>query len=260
MKYVVYHKNCLDGFTCAWLMWKRFKDDAVYIPIYPGSECPPELEHVVGADIYILDVSGPWMRDLCQYNRVTWCDHHATAEKWLYGMLGFAQTYFDKNKCGATLTCDMLGISPSMWVIYVEDRDLWRWNYQLTRAFTAGLKQYEMDFETWEGLNIEEVIREGQVLVRYFQKQIEAAKYDWWLVGHVKLYGCYCSDPSLISDIAGNAATEHMPGMTFFYDGDIAQYSLRGPGARTIAESFGGGGHDNAAGFRAPHPRYIGPQ
>lgn len=260
MNYVVYHKNCLDGFTCAWLM-RHVDPSFVFIPINAGqNECPPELKSVVGADIYVLDVSGPWMQDLCLYNRVTWCDHHATAEKWLDGMMDVAHVYFNKDKCGATLTCEMLGITPSKWVQLIEDRDLWRWKLPETRPFTAGLKLYPFDLSIWDTLHVDTVIAEGKVLCRYFEKRVAAAVYDWWLVGgSVRLRGCYCSDPALISDIAGAAATEHFPGMTFYYDGPVAQYSLRGPGARTIAEHFGGGGHDLAAGFRTSHPQYLGP-
>src|SRR3990167_9491025 len=38
---VIYHGKCPDGFSAAWIAWKKFGDDAEYIPGRHG-EIPPE--------------------------------------------------------------------------------------------------------------------------------------------------------------------------------------------------------------------------
>ena len=46
---VLYHAGCPDGFGAAWACWKKFGDNAEYMPVSHGSP-PPNVE---GKNVYI---------------------------------------------------------------------------------------------------------------------------------------------------------------------------------------------------------------
>jgi uncharacterized protein len=50
-KLVLYHANCADGFTAAWIAHGVFGDDAEYVPVQYG-QAPPDVR---GRDVFILD-------------------------------------------------------------------------------------------------------------------------------------------------------------------------------------------------------------
>lgn len=37
---VIYHGHCLDGFCAAWMAWRRYGDDAEYVPAHYGQQAP----------------------------------------------------------------------------------------------------------------------------------------------------------------------------------------------------------------------------
>ena len=56
LEYILYHKNCEDGFGAAWVAWKALGDQAEYIPVQ-HSEMPPELPD--RSRVTIIDFSYP---------------------------------------------------------------------------------------------------------------------------------------------------------------------------------------------------------
>jgi uncharacterized protein len=60
---VVYHKDCKDGFGAALVAWKKFGDEARYIPVSYGTEqdsfvdnMAKSAKHPLG-ELYVLDFS-----------------------------------------------------------------------------------------------------------------------------------------------------------------------------------------------------------
>jgi hypothetical protein len=47
---VIYHANCIDGFTAAWAAWRKFGDDTEYVPASYG-DAPPD---VAARDVLIV--------------------------------------------------------------------------------------------------------------------------------------------------------------------------------------------------------------
>ena len=77
-KICIYHGNCADGFTAAWVVRKALGND---VEFYPGfyRESPPDVK---GKDVYIVDFS--YTTDIMEQitadaNSVTHIDHHETA-------------------------------------------------------------------------------------------------------------------------------------------------------------------------------------
>jgi len=78
---VFYHKNCPDGFACAWSAWKKFKNKAEYIPLNYQDSFDYNLK---GKKIYFLDVCPN--RKVLEKLKKTGCeiviiDHHLSAKK-----------------------------------------------------------------------------------------------------------------------------------------------------------------------------------
>lgn len=137
---VIYHGNCYDGFTAAWLFWREHPGADFYPAVYGQfdiGDVPVE-----GRDVVMVDFS--LKRDeMIRLNKraasFVCLDHHKTAEAELEG-LDFC--VFDMEKSGAQLAWiflhdhDDVGPPPSL-VEYTADRDLWRFSLPDSRQINA---------------------------------------------------------------------------------------------------------------------------
>ena len=91
---IIYHKNCRDGFGAAYSAWKKFGDNASYIPQADRKELP---EGLTDKEIYILDFGFDLdtTKKLVEENKsVMIIDHHQTAES---TVKSFEGNIFDNN-------------------------------------------------------------------------------------------------------------------------------------------------------------------
>jgi oligoribonuclease NrnB/cAMP/cGMP phosphodiesterase (DHH superfamily) len=219
--FVLYHANCQDGFGAAWAARDFFGDSATYIPVQYGDPLP---EMPDGSAVYIVDFS---------YDRATLealstrveklvvLDHHKTAKAELDG-LPFAT--FDMNKSGAVLTWEYFnpGEPPPALLLYIQDRDLWRWKLPDSREISAALTLEPRDFRHWDRL----------VCDVYDPDEHPAAWEKVVNIGRTVL-------ESLAIHVASIADNE--------------VWSLRsrnGFDVSAVAKQLGGGGHPAAAGFK----------
>lgn len=169
---------------------------------------------------------------------------------------------FDMERSGARMAWDFCfpGRSAPDLVALVEDRDLWRFRFgDTTREFSAALRTYPHDFETWTEIaqDVTRVINEGRIVLRGHQKNIAAfcehvypVRIDEHVVPCVNVPYHYASD-------CADALLKLFPDAPFavawFRRGDNkVQLSLRSENGRVdvsqVAARRGGGGHRNAAG------------
>jgi len=87
---IVYHKGCMDGFGAALVAWKKFGDEASYIPVSYGTEQDSFVDDMAKSaghplsELYVLDFSfnAAQVRRLAKiFERITILDHHDTARK-----------------------------------------------------------------------------------------------------------------------------------------------------------------------------------
>lgn len=277
--YVLYYSNCRDGFTAAWAAWKKLGKNATYIPC-SYQKPVPEMED--GSRVFILDFSFPRETTVELANRmfqVIVIDHHKSAQQQLSDLPGFdesseLQVHIDMEKSGARLAWEFFHGPKQVPKIvdFVEDRDLWRFRFQATRAFGAYLSSLEMDFGVWddnskmaetsEGLKNQ--VRQGSAILRFMQKEIN--RMAWGRVVYnvnaldVERKAVVVNGTCFFSEL-GEHLLEQEPEADFAvvygdnHSLDKTLYSLR---SRTgsdmdvskIAEYFGGGGHKHAAGFK----------
>lgn len=175
---VIFHDNCPDGFTSAWAAWKKFGDDAEYIPASFNGDGPPDL---TGADVYIVDFSYP--RDVtlaikAEANALVVLDHHKSAKANLEGIEG---CHFDMERSGAGMTWDYFHPDtprPRL-ISYVEDRDLWRFSLPLSKEINAVITSYQFTFENWDALDLrlradhQQVQEDGRAILRSKERYVE---------------------------------------------------------------------------------------
>lgn len=279
----IYHANCADGFTAAWVVNKALHG-VQFIPAAYG-DTPPDVS---GADVILVDFSykAPVLEKLAKSARsVLVLDHHETAMEELEGFAppshdwaghiintqrfqGTAYVEFDMSRSGAQMAWDFFHGSatrPAL-VDYVGDRDLWQFKLPHSREISAWLASQPQDFGTWEtsanrlsdARLFAVAATEGEAILRKHMKDIEAllpvTRREMNIGGHMVPVANL--PPTMASDAAGMMA-EGQPFAATYYDQPAGRvFSLRsredGENVAQIAASYGGGGHAAAAGFSAP--------
>ena len=253
---VIYHGGCLDGFTAAWCMYQRFGAEAEYTPAFYGQTAP----EVKGREVYLVDFSYPremLLRMHAEAASLLVLDHHKTAEEDLKG-LEWAQ--FDMNRSGAGMAWDWaFPHKPRpVFVDYVEDRDLWRFALESSKAVNAYISAQEMTLSRWDELSKLTCIymaSAGQGVLHYVDRYVR----EMSLQAQKQPFLGYADIPVVnapyinTSELVGALAEGALFAVGWFLRGDgKVQYSLRSRGefdVSALAKSQGGGGHKNAAGF-----------
>ncbi|MDF2140827.1 DHHA1 domain-containing protein [Paenirhodobacter sp. CAU 1674] len=288
----IYHAHCADGFTAAWAVREALGNRVEFIPAGYG-DVPPDVTgaDVIIVDFSykrpVIDAMAEQARSILIL------DHHKTAEGDLSHLLeppiqdhpsfNYADllahieadpvenvfAIFDMNRSGAQLAWDFFneGARP-MLVEYVSDRDLWRWAMEDSLEINAVIGSHDLTWHVWDDLSarmqadedIWMMSAEGAAIIRYQDKLvrqiIDTSMRRMEIAGH---YVPVAAAPyALASDVAGTLA-DGEPFAATYVDGPKGRaFSLRSRGddgldVAQIAAKFGGGGHRNAAGFRAPH-------
>jgi oligoribonuclease NrnB/cAMP/cGMP phosphodiesterase (DHH superfamily) len=161
-------------------------------------------------------------------------------------------------------------ISMPAFLLDIEDRDLWKWEREDSKAVTAALALYYMDdWKSWgrfEDPKTHANLRaEGEQILRVNEhvvaNSVKRFKGTVVLDGHV----VPCANHSTLISETLNRVLKEKPDAPFaasYFDIIEEQkrvFSLRSEDRRVdvskIAKLYGGGGHRNAAGFSVPiHP------
>lgn len=266
---VIYHGNCYDGITAAYVTWLHFGANAEYLP-FNYSDAPPDVEQ---KEVYIVDFS--FKRDILlkmvdRAKFVKVLDHHKSAEEDLKGLNhSKLEIVFDMERSGAGITWDyFFGAPRNLLVNYIEDRDLWRYNLPNSRELNAWIQSFDIDLHTWishVGPNFSaDKVSNGKDLLRQQAKLVKSIcanakmKPLPFLNDNMGLtLGIYVQTSILQSEVCEQMLKDHPEAEFAFYsferaDGKI-QFGLRsrknGTDVSELAKQYGGGGHHNAAGF-----------
>lgn len=285
--FCIYHAFCADGFGAAWVVRKALGWAVDFHAASYGQPAPD----VSGRDVIMVDFS--YKRSVLdemasKANSILILDHHKTAQEDLAGMLEPPSSYaawksatggrlsrnvrvaalFDMNRSGAGLAWDYFCPDekrPAL-ISRIEDRDLWRFFYVDTRAVQASVFSYPYDFEVWDGLmrrDLASLAIEGTAIERKHHKDIAelvgATKRRMVIGGHSVPVA---NLPYTMSSDAGHMMCKGEPfAACYLITSDGVTFSLRstdsGIDVSSIASSYGGGGHRNAAGFRITYERFV---
>jgi len=278
----IYHGGCDDGFGAAMAVWLHLRGD---VELYPGIyNKPPPLEVASGRVVYVVDFSykrNEMLQLSAAARNVIVFDHHKTAANEIGPLLdaGHIDGVFDMERSGAMITWNELhpNDEPPDLIKYIQDRDLWRKELPYGDMVTMALRSYPQDTEVWEELLMDTpigvLIGQGGHIHRYYRTLVDTAKararsvmvpYGWTRsdsdhagrLNSVLAKAVNC-EYALASEVAGEICDDtHEMGLCYFQQKDGSWvFSLRSRSefnVRKVAEHYGGGGHDKAAGFDLP--------
>lgn len=291
---MLYHANCADGFGAAWAAWMKWGDALDYRPASYGEEPPTDLagKHVLIGDfsykrdalaalaettasLVILDHHKsavdelqPWRAMVDKQNSPLTID--ALLSAWEDDRIGHTVASFDMKRSGARMVWDFCfpGEGAPRLIELIEDRDLWRFQYEDTKPFGLWLRSEPFDFERWELIAQElndardshRLLSEAKAMQRFFDQkvsEIAGLSREGMVGGHVVPL---CNCPPMFASEVGHKLLDDHPAAPFVAcysdQGKARGYSLRSRDDRLdvseIARKFGGGGHRNAAGFGVP--------
>jgi oligoribonuclease NrnB/cAMP/cGMP phosphodiesterase (DHH superfamily) len=264
---VIYHSNCADGFSSAWVIWSKYKDTYEY---YPGiySQPPPDIKD---RDVYLVDFSYKLnvIEDMLNAaNSVTILDHHKTAIDDLDHLIAnnSLKGVFDLDRSGAMITWDYFnpGVEPPQLLKHIQDRDLWKFQLSNTREIQANVFSYPYEFEVWDDLmkkDINSLIIDGIAIERKHLKDIdELIKINSHPAIIKGIFVKCCNLPYTFTADASMKLAKNMPfGFCYTYTSKGVTLSFRsdenGLDVSEIAKSFGGGGHVRASSCVVPYDR-----
>lgn len=264
---IIYHDQCRDGFGSAYAAWKKFGDDASYVPLKNQVELPAGL---IDKELYILDYS--FKKDVLEELRhtnkkVVVIDHHQSAAE---AVTAFPENIFDQDHSGAVLSWQYFHPDtevPSL-LLYVEDHDIWKFILPDNREFNAALGEYEMSFVAWDELVEslkdqdfrDDFIATGRTIAGFEDKLVQhllSFKEKVNFEGH-DIYALNVS--RIYRSILGhhlaqlNKAEGGIPlGIVYYRNLGAVHISLRSEDdidVAAIAARYGGGGHKHAASIR----------
>ncbi|MCB1534889.1 MAG: hypothetical protein KDJ44_09225 [Rhodoblastus sp.] len=284
----IYHSPCADGFGAAYAVWERWHD----VQLIPGvyGEAPPDA---TGKHVLLVDFSykRPVLEAMSEKAAsITILDHHKTAEADLETFavvnpvdadsiddvvaatqpgLGNIRAIFNMGKSGAVLAWEFChpGQEVPLLLKYVEDRDLWRFELEDSRAIAAWVFSYPYDLGTWAVMRNRishpvtraGAVAEGEAIERKHHKDVAELLEKTvrpMVIGGRKVL-CANLPYTMASDAAGKLAEGAPFGACYFDRADgMRVFSLRstrdGEDVSAIAAAYGGGGHKHAAGFQMP--------
>lgn len=261
-KLCIYHGNCADGFTAAWVVKKVHPDATFHAGFY--RDPPPD---VTGKVVYIVDFS--YSRELMEEivnkaYKVIHIDHHETAIRAMEGFSNpkFESFYSPENTESGAMLCWKYffpNVEVPDIIKHVDDRDRWKFKLEGTREISANMFSYEYTFENWDMLmnqELETQIREGSAIQRRMVKDIKELSNVVVRRVNIAGYNVPCANvPYQFGSDMCSFLAKGEPFAAYYYDKPThREFGLRsvpgGVNVAEIAEKFGGGGHATASGFK----------
>ena len=266
---IIYHgRKCPDGFAAALAAWLYYAGRAEFLPLDHGDiKSIDELPALAGRAVYILDFSfaPELMRGIEERAaKLVMLDHHKSAAEKLTGFAcRCGVVHFDMQKSGARLAWEFFQPAtpvPGL-VRFVEDRDIWTWQYPESAGFLAALDMEPLDFARWAEIaafspaQLLDFMARGQAMDEKFKKlanDIAEGALPVTFNGH---QGLMVNVPGVFHSLIGHLLAQKSGtfGLMWSAGKSGIKIGLRSePGFDCIplAESMGGGGHAQACGFR----------
>lgn len=182
--YVVYHKNCVDGFCGLFILTltNNIDPDAVIFADVPSADSAPR--DIENKNIIIIDVAynkKVMTEFIKKSKRITLIDHHISVRDDMLNLKfrKHDEIVYDVDKCGSSLTWKYFFKDKKMpqFIKYIEDNDIGRWSLKDTTFFLSGLNvNYPLVYTNeniarWKKLfsnnEVESLIKKGKTYSEY---------------------------------------------------------------------------------------------
>ena len=267
---VIYHgRRCPDGFSAALAAWLFYEGKAEFLGLDHGDiKGVADLPALAGRAVYILDFSfaPEILRGIeALAAQLVLLDHHKSAAEKLAGFVcRCGVVHFDMNKSGARLAWEFFQSATPLpdLVRFVEDRDLWVWQYAESAGFLAALDMEAFEFARWaeiasfSPLQLTAFMARGQAMDEKFSHLADAMGEDAQPVSFNGQSGLMVNAPGAFHSLIGHRLSEKSGSFALMWvaakDGviKVGLRSQRGYDCIPLAESMGGGGHAQACGFK----------
>lgn len=272
---VLYHgRSCPDGFTAALAARMYYGTTVQCVGLDHGDvKTLADLPVVDGRAVYVLDFSfgEELLRSLEQRAaKLVLLDHHKSAAEKLTGFsCRCGVVHFDMTKSGARLAWEFFHPEtpvPDL-VRYVEDRDIWTWQYPESAGFLAALDMEPFDFERWAQIaaftpaELESYMARGQAMDEKFAKLASDIAEAAEPVVFNGEQGLMVNAPGVFHSLVGELLSKKSGTFALLWTVGkagvvkVGLRSQRGFDCIPLAESMGGGGHAQACGFKLPADR-----
>ena len=262
---VIYHADCTDGFGAAYSAWKLLGNRAEYHACKHGTPPPP----VKGKNVVILDFAfnNPTTKKMIEdAEALLVIDHHKSAMVELHDI---SNTHFDMTKSGAMLSWEFFhpGKEPPKFIKYIQDRDLWVWELEYSKEFSAAFDMVPFEFEEFEKFEddsvFDDAVKRGSYILAYSKTVVKKVCEKAQLRKLDEKEVLVVNASHWMSEIGTRLAPDCDFAMIWYWDHDAqhTKVSLRAfhetVDVSEIAKKFGGGGHKKAAGFQLPKNKHV---
>ncbi len=272
---VLYHgRKCPDGFASALAAWLFYGDKAEFVGLDHGDvKSVDDLPALDGRAVYILDFSfaDHILRTMEERAaKLVMLDHHLSAAEKLTGFkCRCGVVHFDMKKSGAHLAWEFFhpGKPIPDLVRFVEDRDIWVWQYPESAGFLAALDMEPFEFERWQTIanfnagQLAAYIDRGRAMDAKFSDLAATIAEQAQPVVFNGITGLMVNAPSPFHSLVGDLLCKQSGTFALLWTVDkngVVKCGLRsrsGFNCIALAERMGGGGHAQACGFKMPYQR-----
>lgn len=267
---ILYHgRGCPDGFAAALAAWLFYEGRAEFLGLDHGdTKSVADLPPLEGRAVYILDFgfSPEIMREIdARAAKLVMLDHHKSAAEKLTGFqCRCGVVHFDMAKSGARLAWEFFQPDrplPDL-VRFVEDRDIWVWQYPESAAFLSALDMEPCEFVRWAEIAAftpeqrDAFMARGHAMDEKFNKLAADIAENAQPVTFNGQQGLMVNAPSAFHSLVGDILSKQSGTFALIWTaakGGVIKVGLRsrsGFDCIPLAESMGGGGHAQACGFR----------
>ncbi len=272
---VIYHgHNCPDGFASALAAWLFYEGRAEFLGLDHGNvRSVADLPVLDGRAVYILDFS--FSADILRgieerAAKLVLLDHHKSAAEQLTGFAcRCGVVHFDMNKSGSRLAWEFFQPQKPLpdLVRFIEDRDIWTWQYTESAGFLAALDMEPFDFAHWAAMaafNAEQVsafMARGQAMDEKFNKLAADIADSAQAISFNGEHGLMVNAPGVFHSVVGDMLSRKCGSFALMWC--VSKEGIVKAGLRSqrdfdciaLARSMGGGGHAQACGFKMAKER-----
>jgi len=267
---VLYHgRSCPDGYAAALAAWLYYGGRVELVGLDHGDiKAVTDLPALQGRAVYILDFSfSPELLQAIDERaaKLVLLDHHKSAAEKLTGFsCRCGVVHFDMNKSGARLAWEFFHPEAPLpdLVRYVEDRDIWAWQYPESAGYLAALDMEPFDLARWSEIaafspeQLAQFTARGQAMDDKFAKLAADIAEGAQEVTFNGQRGLMVNAPGVFHSLVGELLSKKSGSFALMWTagkGGVVKVGLRsqrGYDCIPLAESMGGGGHAQACGFK----------
>ena len=266
---ILYHgRGCPDGFGAALTAWLYYGDRAEYLGLDHGDiQSVNDLPPVEGRAVYILDFSFSTevMTALDERAaKLVMLDHHKSAAEKLTGFAcRCGVVHFDLSKSGARLAWEFFHPSEPvpMLIQYVEDRDIWKWEFPESAAFLSALDMEPQAFARWQEIasftpeQLTQFMARGEAMDEKYRKLASSIAEGAQPLVFNGIEGLMVNAPGMFHSLVGDLLSAKTGTFALMWSAGakgvkVGLRAQRNFDCIALAESMGGGGHAQACGFK----------